>query len=95
MADAPTIQRITGRTIVFSKSGNSPEHDGLLLPNGKKISETGTEELRSILAALGVENAFIDGRAILCSRYADLIGDVYHKAGMAAVKSYLEDKKKC
>jgi hypothetical protein len=91
-ADRPAINRLTGRTIVYSKSGNSPEHDGLLLPTGKTVGETSTEELRPILARFGVENPHTAGRAVIVAEYARVIGEVYSAAGMAALKQYLKDK---
>jgi hypothetical protein len=92
MSDRPAINRMTGQTIVYSRSGNSPEHDNLLLPNGKKVSETSTEDLRPLLAKLGIENAHTDGRAIIVRRYAEFIGGIFNEAGLRAVKEFLESK---
>jgi hypothetical protein len=92
MSDRPAINRMTGQTIVYSRSGNSPEYDNLLLPNGKKVSETSTEDLRPLLAKLGIENAHTDGRAIIVRRYAEFIGGIFNEAGLRAVKEFLESK---
>jgi hypothetical protein len=89
------IPRLTTQTIVYGRSGNSPEHDNLLLPNGKKISEVSTEELRPLLAQLGIENAHTDGRAIIVRRYAEFISGIFNEAGLRAVKDFLESKNKC
>jgi len=80
---------------VYSRTGNSPEHDSLLLPNNKTVAETSDDEIRQIAARLGIENAWTAGRAQVVSQYHTLIKDVYDDAGMAAVKKYLEDKQKC
>jgi hypothetical protein len=88
----PEIQRLTGRTIIYSKSGNDPAHDSLMLPTGKTIAETPTEELRAIFVRFKIENAHTDGRAIICSRYAALVSDVFNKAGEAALKAFLRDR---
>ena len=93
MADRPAINRMTGRTIVYSRSGNSPEHDNLLLPNGKKIGEVSTDEIRQIFGQLGIEGAHIDGRAIIVGRYHEFISGIYDAAGLRAVKEYLEGRK--
>jgi hypothetical protein len=93
--DRPAINRMVGTTTIYGKHGNNPAHDNLLLPTGKRIADSSLDEIRSVMAALGVENAFVDGRAVLCARYHELISGIYDAAGMAAVKKYLEDKQKC
>jgi len=95
MADRPAINRMTGRTIVYSRTGNAPEHDNLLLPNGKKIGEVSTDEIRQIFGQLGIEGAHIDGRAIVVRRYAEFIGGIFNAAGLRAVKEFLEQQNKC
>jgi hypothetical protein len=92
MSDRPAINRMTTQTIVYSKSGNSPEHDGLLLPNGRKIGESTTVEIRQIFGQLGIEGAHTDGRAIIVRRYAEFIGGIFNEAGLRAVKEFLETK---
>ena len=92
MPDRPAINRMTGRTIIYSRSGNSPEHDNLLLPNGKKIGEVSTDEIRQIFGQLGIEGAHIDGRAIVVRRYAEFIGGIFNAAGLRAVKEFLEQQ---
>jgi hypothetical protein len=81
VADTPAIQRLTGRTIIFSKSGNDPSHDSLPLPDGRTVSECSTDDLRGIFAKFGIENCWTDGRAAIVSRWADFIGKVYSEAG--------------
>jgi hypothetical protein len=90
----PVARRLKSldKTIVYSKTGNSPEHDNLLLPNGKKVSEVSTEELRPLLAKVGIENAHTDGRAIIVRRYAEFIGGIFNEAGLRAVRDFLEEQ---
>jgi hypothetical protein len=91
---APTaLQKITTQTITYSRSGNAPEFDGLMLPGGRKIGETETEELRSILARFGIAGAFTTGRAQLVAEYARVIGEVYNAAGLKAITEFLEKQK--
>jgi hypothetical protein len=93
--DRPTINRMVGTTTIYGKHGNDPSQDDLLLPTGKKIADSTLDEIRSVMAALGDDRAFIDGRALLCSRYHERISEIFNKAGAAAVKDYLERKQKC
>jgi hypothetical protein len=93
--DGRTLQRISTKTVVFSRTGNSPEFDDLMLVNGKTVGETSTDELRSLLARFGIESAHRAGRAQIVSEYAALIKEVYDAAGVAAVKAFLEEKEKC
>jgi hypothetical protein len=86
------IPRLTTQTIVYSRTGNDPSHDHILLPNGKKVSEVSTEELRPLLAKLGIENAHTDGRAIIVRRYAEFIGGIFNDAGLRAVKEFLKEQ---
>jgi hypothetical protein len=97
MTRPDTIHRLTGRTVIFSKSGNDPSHDSLCLPNGKTIAESTTDEIRAVAAALEIPEAWTAGRAQIVSAYADRIGAIYHESGMAAVKNYLQslEKQKC
>jgi hypothetical protein len=88
------IPRLTTQTIVYGRSGNSPEHDNLLLPNGKRVCEVSTDELRALLAPF-IEGAHVDGRAIIVRRYAEFVGGIFNEAGLRAVKDFLESKDKC
>jgi hypothetical protein len=72
MTRPDTIPRLTGKTIQYGRSGNAPEHDSLMLVTGKTVGETPDNELRVILDRFGVPNSFIDGRAIIVAKYADL-----------------------
>ena len=95
MSDRPSINRMVGQTIVYSRSGNSPEHDCVLLPNGRTVGESTTDEIRQIFGQLGIEGAHIDGRAIVVRRYAEFIGGIFNAAGLRAVKEFLEQQNKC
>jgi hypothetical protein len=90
----PDIPRLTTQTIVYSRTGNSPEHDNLLLPNGRTVGETSTEELRPILARF-VDGAHTLGRAILVAKYAEVIREVSEAASMKAITEFLKAKDKC
>jgi len=63
----------------------------LVLPTGKRIADSTLDEIRSVMAALGDDRAFVDGRALLCSRYHERVSEIFHTAGAAAVKNYLKD----
>jgi hypothetical protein len=92
MTRPDSIPRLTTQTIVYSKSGNSPEHDNLRLPNGKTIAESTTDEIRQIFGQLGIEGAHTDGRAIIVRRYHEFISGIYDAAGLRAVKEFLEER---
>jgi hypothetical protein len=91
MNDRPSINRLTGQVIEYGRHGNSSAHDNLVLPTGKKIADSSLDEIRSVMAALGDDRAFVDGRALLCSRYHERVSEIFHTAGAAAVKNYLKD----
>jgi hypothetical protein len=91
--DRPSINRMVGTTTTYGKHGNDPAFDNLVLPTGKKIADSSLDEIRSVMAALGDDRAFVDGRALLCSRYHERISDIFNAAGAAAVKSYLDGLK--
>ena len=94
MVDVPALKRITTQTIIYSASGNSPEHDSLPLPDGRKVGEVDTESLRGIFAKFGLADCWTDGRASLVSKWASFIGDVYAKAGQEAVKQFLSERRR-
>jgi hypothetical protein len=88
--DNRPLNRLSGQVIEYGRYGNSSSHDELVLPSGKKIKDSTLDEIRSVMAALGDDRAFIDGRALLCSRYHERISDIFNTAGAAAVKQYLD-----
>jgi hypothetical protein len=89
------LQKITTRTIMYSASGNSPEHDRLPLPDTERtVGETDTETLRGIFAKFGIDNAWTEGRASLVSKWAKFIGEVYAEAGQAAVSKLLTERRR-
>jgi hypothetical protein len=91
----PSIPRLTGQTIIFSATGNNPAHDSLPLPDtDKTVGEVDTETLRGIFAKFGIENAWTDGRAAIVNRWADFIGEVYGRAGQAAVRDFLKERRR-
>jgi hypothetical protein len=94
MTDRPAINRMTGRTIIFSKSGNDPSHDVLPLPDGRKVGDVDTETLRGIFSKFGIENVWTDGRATIVSRWADFINKVYADAGQEAVNRFLSERRR-
>jgi hypothetical protein len=94
MTRSDTIHRLTGRTIIYSKTGNDPSHDSLPLPDGRKVGDVDTEELRGIFAKFGIADCWTDGRASLVSKWASFIGDVYAKAGQEAVRQFLSERRR-
>jgi hypothetical protein len=85
---------MTGQVIEYGRSGNSPEHDSLLLPNGKTVGETSTEELRPMLARFNIPHVFTAGRAQIVAEYARISGEIFNEAGRKALDAWLAQRGK-
>jgi hypothetical protein len=94
MTRPDNIPRLTTQTIIYSASGNSPQHDSLPLPDGPTVGQASTDDLRGIFAKFGIENCWTDGRAAMVSRWADFIGKVYSEAGQQAVRQFLSERRR-
>jgi hypothetical protein len=62
----------------------------LLLPDGRKLGETDTDQLRPILSKLGIKNAHTRPRTEIAHDYAVLLERIHNEAGDRSVAAFLE-----
>jgi hypothetical protein len=65
-------------------------YDHLLLPDGRKLGDTPTEQLRPILSKLGIRDSHTRPRPEVAHDYAVLLEKIHNEAGDRAVATFLE-----
>jgi hypothetical protein len=65
-------------------------YDHLLLPDGRKLGDTPTEELRPILSRMGVRDAHTRPRPEVAADFNVILDRVRVEAGDRAVATFLE-----
>jgi hypothetical protein len=69
-------------------------YDHLLLPDGRRLGDTDTDQLRPILSKLGVKDSHTRPRPEISHDYAVLLERVHNEAGDRAVATFLEEARR-